>query len=233
LHDDDWVRPGFYATLRRGVESAPPSVGVAFCMYTCLVEANGTPWSPPPFGASAGLMDRNFLVRLARSNPLNLSAVVYRRETFERVGLFREDLPYTADWEWYVRSALQFAWHHQPEALAWYRYHANRQTNDLARSGRTGQDIRRTLELFARVLPSDVSAQVVPASRQSFCQLFLNTALSCLQAGNPGLAGRFLTEALAIDSQGVGRPEFAQLLQQPAFPALRHEVRAAVLRRFA
>jgi len=39
LHDDDWVMPGFYATMRRGVEMAPQSVGVAFCMYAKLERA--------------------------------------------------------------------------------------------------------------------------------------------------------------------------------------------------
>ena len=231
LHDDDWVAPNFYATLRKGVEPLAQSVGVGFCMYTNWHEQNGTTWSPPPFRGGAGLMDRDFLVRLAMGNPLNIPAVVYRREAFEQVGVFREDLPFTADWEWYVRSALQFGWHHQPEALAWYRIHAANQSHDLAGHGQTARDIRRTLEIIALNLPKDVAAQAIPAARQNHARNFLNTAFTCLNAGNQRLAGRFLREALAIDARSMARTEFAMLLQHPGFPDLHHEIRAALLRR--
>jgi O-methyltransferase len=231
LHDDDWVMPGFYETMRKGVKAAAHSVGVAFCMYVNWHERDGTTWSPPPFRAEAGLMGRDFLVRLSAGNPLNLPAVIFRREAFERVGVFREDLPFTADWEWYVRAALQFEWHHQPEALARYRIHAANQTYDLARTGRTARDIRRTLETFAAVLPEAVAEQVMPSGREFHAQRFLIAAVQYLQAGNQDLARLFLWEAFAIDANAPGRPEFVELLQHPAAADLRHEIRATVLRR--
>ena len=231
LHDDDWVMPGFYETMRKGIETAPPSVGVASCMYVNWHEADGTTWSPPPFRSEAGLMGRDFLVRLSAANPLNLPAVIFRREAFERVGLFREDLPFTADWEWYVRAALQFDWHHQPEALARYRIHATNQTYDLARTGQTARDIRRTLETFAAVLPEDVAKQALPMGRQFHAQQLLSAAVNYLQDGNQELARRSLWEAFAIDANAPGWPEFVEVLQHPAGADFRHEIRAALLRR--
>ena len=233
LHDDDWVMPGFYTTMKKGIETAPASVGVAFCMYVNINERDGSTWSPPPFRTGAGPMPRNFLVRLAAGNPLNLPAVVYRRETFERVGLFREDLPFTADWEWYVRSAVHVDWHYQPEALARYRVHASNQTLDLARTGQTARDIRRTLDIFASVLPREVALQTLPAGRQFYARQFLASALAHLQTGNQELADRFLFEALEIDPDAPARPEFAHLLQHPAAASMRDAVRAALMDRFA
>ena len=104
--------------MREAIETCPDDVGVAFCQYETFYERSGRTWSPSPFRASAGLMDRNFLIRLATECPLNLPAVAFGRETFERVGLFRTDLPMMADWEWYVRSATQCSWLHLPEPLA-------------------------------------------------------------------------------------------------------------------
>ena len=131
LHDDDWVANGFYRKMREAIEACPEA-GVAFCQYEVFYERSGRTWSPPPFRASAGLMDRNFLIRLATECPLNLPAVVFGRETFERVGLFRTDLPMMADWEWYVRSAVQCGWLHLPERLAtWRTHHAHQLTAQL------------------------------------------------------------------------------------------------------
>jgi protein O-GlcNAc transferase len=223
--------PGFYATMKKGVAAAPASVGMAFCMYVNCNERDRSSWSPPPFRAGAGIMPREFLVRLSAGNPINVPAVVYRREAFEHVGLYREDIPFTADWEWYVRGALQFDWHYQPEALARYRYHASNQTLDLARTGRTAQDIRRTLEIFADVLPTDVAMQGLPFGRQFHARQFLGTALSHLQTGNQELADRFLFEALALDADAAERPEFAKLLQHPMAASMRDAVRTALLKR--
>ena len=154
--------------------------GVAFCQYEIFYERSGRTWSPSPFRASAGLMDRNFLIRLATECPLNLPAVAFGRETFERVGLFRTDLPMMADWEWYVRSATQCSWLHLPEPLAtWRTDHAHQLTEQLLESFAAQLDFRRTLEIFARTLPRDVAAAVLPAARTRRAGRYLAGAAEC------------------------------------------------------
>jgi glycosyltransferase involved in cell wall biosynthesis len=231
LHDDDWVLRGFYATMRQGIESGPGSVGVAMCMYSNLNTQHNSWWSPEPFRTDAGLLGKEFLVRLARACPLNLSAVVYRRESFERVGLFREDLPCTADWEWYVRSALQVDWHYQPETLACYRVHSENQSHALARTGQDARDIRRTLELFAGYLPPDVASEVLPVAQEYHARKFFLTALTCARTGQLEMAKQFATEALAIDPEAVARPGFARLLGVQEFEDWRKEIRAILMAR--
>jgi glycosyltransferase involved in cell wall biosynthesis len=229
LHDDDWVLPGFYAAMREAVETAPESVGVALCMYSNWDERYYGWWTPQPFAERAGLLGRDFVIRLAQACPLNLPAVIYRREIFERAGYFREDLPCTADWEWYVRSALQCDWHFQPETLACYRVHRANQSHQLAQTGQNARDVRKTLEIFAQTLPEDLAREVLPAAQEYHAGEFLKTALTCYQLGNQPHAREFLSAALAIDPHALEREGFAELLRHPAAKELREQIRSALL----
>jgi macrocin-O-methyltransferase TylF-like protien/glycosyl transferase family 2 len=230
LHDDDWVANGFYRKMREAIEACPGDVGVAFCVYEVFFERPGRTWSPPPFRATTGLMDRNFLIRLATECPLNLPAVAFRRETFERVGLFRTDLPMMADWEWYVRSAVQCGWLHLPEKLAtWRTDHAHQLTEQLLDSFATHLDFRRTVEIFERTLPPDVAAAVVPAARTLRARRYLAGVAECLRNSRPDLAKRNVWEAFALEEATAGLPEFAELLRRPDCGWLRAEIRTAGL----
>ena len=230
LHDDDWVAKGFYRKMREAIETCRDDVGVAFCQYEVFYERSRQTWSPSPFRASAGLMDRNFLIRLATECPLNLPAVAFGRETFERVGLFRTDLPMMADWEWYVRSATQCSWLHLPEPLAtWRTEHAHQLTEQLLESFAAQLDFRRTLEIFERTLPRDVAAAVLPAARTRRAGRYLAGAAECLRNSRADLAKRNVWEAFALEEAAAGLPEFAELVRRPDCGWLRAEIRTAGL----
>ena len=234
LHDDDWVENGFYGKMRQAIEAGPEPVGVAFSQYQVFFERAGQTWSPTPFRAGAGLMDRNFLVRLATGCSLNLPAVVFARESFERVGLFRTDLPMMADWEWYVRCAMQSNWLHVPEMLAhWRADHAGHLTEQLLESFAAQLDFRRVLEIFARTLPAGVAAAVLPEARTFRMRGYLLGAAESLRNGRVDLAKRNVWEAFALGEGAAALPEFAELVQRPDCGWLREQVRTAGLAVFA
>jgi glycosyltransferase involved in cell wall biosynthesis len=230
LHDDDWVENGFYGKMRQAIEATPDPVGVAFSQYQVFFERSGRTWSPTPFRVGVGLMDRNFLVRLATGCPLNLPAVAFARESFERVGLFRTDLPMMADWEWYVRCATQSKWLHVPEMLAhWRADHANHLTEQLLDSFAAHVDFRRVLEIFARTLPAGVAAAVLPEARTFRMTSYLRGAAECLRNGRVDLAKRNVWEAFALGDGAAALPEFAELIQRPDCGWLREHVQTAGL----
>ncbi len=230
LHDDDSVENGFYRKMREAIEACTDAVGVAFCQYETLFEDSGERWSPEPFRATAGLMDRNFLIRLATGCPLNLPAVVFGRKAFEQVGLFRTDLPMMADWEWYVRSALQCNWLHLPERLAiWRTGHAHQLTERLLNSFTTHLDFRRTLEIFERTLPPDVAAAALPEARTLRARRYLAGAAESMRNNRADLARRNVWEAFALYGAAAGLPEFAELVRRPDCEWLRAQIRAAGL----
>lgn len=229
LHDDDWVGPEFYREMRKSAEHAPPSVGVVFCMYHSWTEQDRSVWSPPAFRDSDGVMPREFLSRMSLGNPLNLPAVIYKRAAFADVGLFREDLPFTADWEWYVRSMVKLGWYHNTKTMAFYRVHDHNLTQTLTRTGRAAENIRRSLDIFAGVLPPDIAAACLPQARQNHARDFLISALECLHAQDGPTARTFLVEALKTFPDSCAFSEFAKLLQHPASGPLRRGIAALII----
>jgi glycosyltransferase involved in cell wall biosynthesis len=61
---------------------------------------------------------------LANYNPINGCTMMCKRELFFKYGLFNENLPYTQDYEMWLRLAINgVKLHYLPEALTVYRFH--------------------------------------------------------------------------------------------------------------
>ena len=174
------------------------------------------------------MMDQNFLIRLATECPLNLVAVAFGRETFERIGLFRTDLPMMADWEWYVRSAVHRGWLHLPERL---RHLADRPRASAHPLGRLREPSR--FPQNAQILSGRCRRASPPpcCPRRELCELrrYLAGAAECLRNGRVDLAARNVSEAFALGEAAAVVPEFAELIRRPDAGWLRAEMRTAGL----
>jgi glycosyltransferase involved in cell wall biosynthesis len=226
LHDDDLVLPGFYETLRRALERQPAPIAMACTHYTNWKDQDGATWSPAPFRAGPGLLE-GWIEQLVMGNPLNVPAVVYRRTVFEQRGVFREDLPFAADWEMYLRAAAAFGWWYQPENLARFRMHRGNQTWLLNALGRTATDIRRTLEVAEEYLPAEVKQRFLPQARQLHGRNFLAQAAEVLNRGNTPLGLTLLRECLLLGGDAIASDAFFQQLARPEAAPLRAELIAA------
>ncbi|MDF2936152.1 MAG: glycosyl transferase [Paenibacillaceae bacterium] len=61
---------------------------------------------------------------LALYNPINGCTMMCRKDVFARYGLFNESLPYTQDYEMWLRMVVNgIKLHYLPEALTIYRFH--------------------------------------------------------------------------------------------------------------
>jgi len=226
IHDDDFVLPGFYRTMQNALVRQSDNVAIACCQYTNIYEQKGTTWSPQPFRDGPGIIE-NWLDSLIITNPLNVSAVVYRRSIFEQIGRFREDLPFTGDWEYYIRAATQFAWWYQPENLARFRVHGQSQTDVLAQQGRTASDIRRTLEIAETYLPEDVKNRSLPQARMHQGQEFYNQAASALTAKpqpNISLGLTLLKECIKLGGDFPLSDNFMLAMRHPLVTPLLKEL---------
>lgn len=131
LHADDWTSPHFYQRMRREIEQHPEA-DIVFCPYQNIRDGK-VGFAPTPF--QDGRQGLSFRARLRRGNPLQQVAVVFSRRAWERVGPYRTDLPYCADWEWFIRAELRGLWWHLPETMAYYREHGDQGTCEMFRSG--------------------------------------------------------------------------------------------------
>jgi glycosyltransferase involved in cell wall biosynthesis len=151
LHQDDLVQPGFYERLRRGFESNS-RVGMAFSRHAYIDEhqrvtriSHRERWFP-------GVLS-SWMQRIGEKQRLQCPAVLMRRDVYETLGGFRDDLRYALDWEMWVRVAAHYAVWYEPAVLAYYRRHGNNETARLQSVGATGPDTIRAIDVFSQHFP--------------------------------------------------------------------------------
>lgn len=64
----------------------------------------------------------------AADNPVCCPSVVMKRECFELLGIFTAELPFTSDWEMWMRISLFYGTFFISEPLLKYRWHKNNET---------------------------------------------------------------------------------------------------------
>ena len=103
LDADDWIAPAALATLATALRAAPDAIA-AVGPYA-RVHAPGAPPRPSRYRPASGPRDLlpGLLVRNAFANG---GHVLIRASAARRAGLFRPDIAYGEDWEFFVRLAL-------------------------------------------------------------------------------------------------------------------------------
>jgi hypothetical protein len=166
LHDDDYVRPGFYATLRAAIEGND-DVGLAFTDAVTVDDSGKQTSTYAPFGQHRGLMP-DWTQWAAISNQVLTPAVVMRRAAVEQVGGFHPSLTHAVDWEMWMRLAAHFAAWHEPQVLACYRQHESSETDRQSQSGENVADIARALDVARKYFPPDRADEMVARSRHTW-----------------------------------------------------------------
>jgi glycosyltransferase involved in cell wall biosynthesis len=132
LPDDDAMLPD---NLRRKLEimERNPQVGLVHSKYH-LIDANGrvtrenTNWGHGPERGGNVMEDRKFILT-APYNLINISAALFRRECYDRLGGFTEEVRYAWDWVFFMRIALYWDVYFLNEALVLWRIHSGSLTS--------------------------------------------------------------------------------------------------------
>lgn len=138
---DDFAEPELLRTLVGGLE-AHPKCGVAFCRSRVVDEWGSDTGAPDvPEGAAwdAGFVRTGpdvLAESLNRSNTIpNASAVVFRREVFNRVGGAPSDMRYAGDWLLWCRMLEVSDLFYSAEPLNTFRQHGLTQRHSAMISG--------------------------------------------------------------------------------------------------
>ncbi len=132
FHQDDLMAPENLRAKVRFLETHP-SVGLVHS-NAMRIDARGDVlseyWSSSPMPEDEGRHDGGeFFRRLVTgANIVCASSVMIRRATFEQLGGFDARLPFTADWEMWLRIALFYDVGYFTQPLVRYRFHDRMET---------------------------------------------------------------------------------------------------------
>jgi glycosyltransferase involved in cell wall biosynthesis len=150
LHGDDFVAPGFHASVQAAAEAHPDIA--AFFMRCRVIDDDGTLDS---IGQRMRALAKptHDVRELHHLNNLFTPGVVVRRAFYEQRGGFLPPLVHCADWEMWVRAISRGGGLWINELLASYRFFAANDTNRLVRSAENIRDRLRLAAIFAQRFP--------------------------------------------------------------------------------
>jgi hypothetical protein len=174
LHTDDFVYPGFYERLRTALE-ARYDIGAAFCRHAYIDENERRLRTAEIESPTAGVLP-DFIDRIGAACRMQFASMVVRRSVYKRLGGFRLDLHYSADWEMWIRIAAHYPIWYEPTLLAAFRVHSTSATADLKSSGKTVADMRRCIEISRSWLPPQRAETISRGAKEWVCLEALSEA---------------------------------------------------------
>ncbi len=195
VHDDDWIMPGFYRRFAAAVAEAP-HVQVVSISTRVVDEERGTNRANYPWCDESGMIDgTDLLKKLHSANTLAIVGMLISRQAYHRMGLYREDLHHTGDWDMWQRLARRCPWYFCIENLARFRVHKDTATKRLQQSGQSAVEIRRSIQ-DAR--PGMDTWEEYRAGSLNWARMMLRDAQAALIDENPLLARIVSAEAVEI-----------------------------------
>jgi len=151
LHDDDYVLPGFYEKLRRGIENNP-DIGAAFCRHY-LVNENSENLSISFLERETAGILPNYIEKVALTSSIEAVSVVAKRSVFEKLGGYCPQALSAADWEMWKRVACYYDIWYEPLPLACRRIDKHTWTSRLIKTGGNILSARKAIEITHSYLP--------------------------------------------------------------------------------
>ncbi|MEM8859063.1 MAG: glycosyltransferase family 2 protein [Chloroflexota bacterium] len=200
LHDDDFVRPGFYDALRTGI-GENPNLGAAFTRHA-LQNGNGeVTWTSWLERESAGVIE-DWLDRIAIACRIQFSAMVVRRSTYESIGGYYDQVGSAFDWEMWKRIAVNYPVWFEPKALAVAARDGSAETDQLMIDGRQIADSLLTIPVSRSYLPSEKAEFLSQKAYEQFSLYGLDVVRKQLKAGDFRGALLNIRESLKGDHSG-------------------------------
>ncbi len=212
LHDDDVVLPGFYSSLRTGIEKES-SVGAAFCRHIYTDEVGNQRWVSWLERETPGILN-DWLEQIIVMCRLQASPIVVKRSVYEKLGGFSPEAGAASDWEMWKRIAVHYPIWYEPQPLAWYRQHSSSDNTRLAKSGGLIADVRRSIEISKSYLPREVADKLSNQAREHYAFYALDTAKKLLSDGEFEGALAQIRELLKCSQSSEVKEAIVSLLLQ-------------------
>lgn len=212
---DDYADERFLEKLVPLLEAEPTAV-IAYCRSRRVLADGQIGGTSPPLDAKRWTTDfradgreecENYLVR-ANSIP-NASAVIFRREAFERAGGADESFVLCGDWKLWVAMALTGRITYLAEPLNYYRFH---EMSVRQKSLRGGVGPLEHLQLIRWMLQRFTPPEAVRRKLSDEAFSLWNPSLEALAQLEPELALEVINEFVQLSGvENVERPVLANV----------------------
>jgi glycosyltransferase involved in cell wall biosynthesis len=181
LHQDDFVRDGFYARIEAGL-TAHPEAGAAFVQPSYVDSTGRELQRGAQVSARSGLL-HDWVEHVFVQLRFACAGIVVRRSVYERLGGYDTRLRYTLDWDMWQRIAVSTPIWYEPERLACCRLHGSSATNRLLRSGRNLREIAWSIERGQAYLGPEAGPATARRARAAYMQWAYRGARELLRQG--------------------------------------------------
>lgn len=206
---DDMHLPAFVERTTSMLQ-ANPNLGFVHCAYKKINEKGeiiGEFKSDKDDMVERG---SDFFERIVHGNFAMISAVMFRKKCFDRLGRFDETLAYAPDWEMLARISLHHDVGYLHEPLACYRYHPGNFTKTMKMSGMILNEAFKTIDRIADDLKAVDSIRSrsfdPPILKSEYATAMTGVRLDC---GDPRRLRRSVAEEVAKDWRNVVDPRLA------------------------
>jgi tetratricopeptide (TPR) repeat protein/glycosyltransferase involved in cell wall biosynthesis len=234
LHDDDCVYPGFYSQLQQSLENCTQSVGAAFTGFQYINEKEEkleTGDIVSVYGDNRGIAS-SWLQRIGVCGLIAVPAVVVKRTTHERLGVYCPEILGIDEWEMYKRIAVFYDCWYEPGILAGYRVHSLRETSNNWLSGKLPKAVRRAIEITSSYLPIKYRDSITSQSLRHNFNYCLEHAIIPLNAGNINATFCIIKQALELDYSSEAIAKLFDWLNQDEAACLREEIATKLILNF-
>jgi len=216
LHDDDWVAPGFYDALHKGILQAP-DIGAAFCRHTIVDAASNNVRLSFLERETPGIIE-GWLDRIGSSCRLQTPSIVVRREAYERLGGYCPQAKSAFDWEMWQRLAVNYPVWYESRPLAFYRRSRGSESARGVASGEQIADTRAVIEIARTYLPRAEADTLSQRAGEIYALRAFEFASQQLGAGNLSAAIANIGEGIRCSQSHETTRKLLALLSQTPDP---------------
>lgn len=183
LHDDDYVKPGFYTAVTEGFCDAPTATGVVCTGYENVDQDGKVTFSSRVADVPGAMYQSWWQQKIGTGNCLQPPCVVVARWVYEKIGLYHPGLAFVPDWEWYMRAACFCQWWNEPRLLARYRVHpeSGTKTSTLETKYTT---VQAAIDMAQKYYPPFLRDEVKRLSKKHWVEEALSDAIRASRRGD-------------------------------------------------
>ena len=196
LHQDDRVRPQFYAATAAGFASQP-DVGASFTQHVFISEEGTALRYGHLQMAQPGLLN-DWLEYVIANLAIQCAAIVVRRSTYEHLGGFDTSYTYCLDRDMWQRIAAEYPLWYDPAPLAEYRVHGRSVTATLSGSLRPWSETRRCVRSAMGLISPPARVSTGRSARRHLVRLAITEVRKAMGERDGQTAAAALAGALTL-----------------------------------